>query len=74
MGDSITHGTGSSDPSERGYVSVFARQTGVSVCRNYGISGTRIARQQKPSEKPSYDQDFCSRVTGMDADADIVVV
>lgn len=73
LGDSITEGIGVSKP-ENKYVEVFNRKYRPLLVRNYGISGTRFARQQKPSEKPSYDQDFCSRVEKMDKDADIVVV
>ena len=74
LGDSITFGSGASKECEFGYVPVFARQSGVAVCRNYGIGGTRIARQSLPSENPIFDRDYCSRVAEMDADADIVVV
>ena len=71
LGDSITEGVGSSDPSKC-YVSLIAEKTGA-VCRNYGIGGTRIARQATPTD-PRWDMDFCSRVEGMDIDADIVCV
>ncbi len=74
LGDSITQGAGATNSAELGYVGVFGRQSGVAVCRNYGIGGTRIARQQNPSENPVFDKDYCSRVAEMDADADIVVV
>jgi lysophospholipase L1-like esterase len=50
-----------------------AAKTGA-VCRNYGIGGTRIAKQRTPSEKARWDLDFCGRVAGMDPDADAVVV
>ena len=74
LGDSITKGVGASAP-ENKYVEVFAKENELSVARNYGISGTRIARQQNPTESnPPFDQDFCSRVCEMDTDADIVVV
>lgn len=73
LGDSITEGVGVSKP-ENKYVEVFKRLYEPELVRNYGISGTRFARQTKPSLKPSYDQDFCSRVETMDSDADIVVV
>jgi lysophospholipase L1-like esterase len=73
LGDSITEGVGVSKP-ENKYVEVFKQMYLPAIVRNYGISGTRFARQQKPSKKASYDQDFCSRVEMMDSDADIVVV
>lgn len=72
LGDSITYGIGASDE-KLSYVSLIASQTGA-VCRNYGISGTRIAKRREPYEKPEYDRNFCSRVEEMDADADMIVV
>lgn len=71
LGDSITEGCGSSNLSKC-YVSLVAQKTGA-VCRNYGIGGTRIAKQHVPSD-PKWDQDFCSRVLEMESDADIVCV
>lgn len=73
LGDSITEGVGTSSPDHR-FVDVIARQTGA-ICRNYGISGTRIARQYSPTlDNPSFDLDFCTRCVQMDPDADVVVV
>ena len=72
LGDSITEGHGCADP-ENCFVSRIARDDGA-ICRNYGIGGTRIARQKRPSEKPKHDLDFVGRFDQMDADADIVVV
>lgn len=72
LGDSITEGAGASRR-ENAYCMVIEREY-EAICQNYGIGGTRIARQKLPSIKPIYDKDFCSRVTEMDADADIVVV
>ena len=72
LGDSITNGTGASATENR-FIDKVAEYTGA-VCRNYGIGGTRIARQHKPSEIPEFDLDYCSRVAEMDPDADVVVV
>ena len=73
LGDSITEGVGTSAPEKR-YVDIVAARTGA-LCRNYGISGTRIARQRHPTiDNPSFDLDFCQRAEEMDADADVVVV
>lgn len=72
LGDSITEGTGASSP-ETCYVSVFGKISGAEV-KNYGIGGTRIARQRRKSVKERHDKDFLSRVDGMDDNADIVVV
>lgn len=71
LGDSITEGHGV-EPEEC-FVSLVAAQTGA-LCRNYGIGGTRIAKQRIPSENPCWDKDFCSRVEQMDPEADVVVV
>ena len=74
LGDSITEGVGASCP-ENKYVSVFERKYQPAVARNYGISGTRFARQQKPTlDNPSFDQDFCSRVPTLDPDTDFMIV
>ncbi len=69
IGDSITAGVGASAP-ENKYVEVFARLTGSTV-RNYGISGTRIARQHGVNQ---FGECYCDRFAEMDDDADIIVV
>lgn len=73
LGDSITEGAGASRY-ENCYVEVLKRELTLAEVRNYGIGGTRIARQRIPSAEPKYDRDFPSRVAEMDADADMVVV
>lgn len=72
LGDSITEGHGTSCP-ENNYVSVFGRISGAKVV-NYGIGGTRIARQTNPSPNPIFDGDFVKRVDDMQKCADVVVV
>lgn len=72
LGDSITEGVGASRY-ENCYLARFAAMTGA-VCRNYGISGTRIARRRVPYQNPGFDWDFASRYQIMDADADVIVV
>ena len=72
LGDSITEGHGTSSP-EHNYVSVFSRLSGA-TCVNYGIGGTRIARQTVPSENSRYDLDFVGRADEMREKADVVVV
>ncbi len=47
LGDSITQGVGASSLETR-FTDVFAREFGLKAVNNYGISGTRIARQQHP--------------------------
>lgn len=73
LGDSITEGCGAASP-DFGFVVVMQREFALAEARNYGIGGTRIARQQVPSLEAKYDQDFCGRFAQMDADADIIVV
>ena len=73
LGDSITAGCCASSP-DLGYVNLLKEKCRLSEARNYGIGGTRIARQQRPSAQVEYDADFCSRVHLMDPDADVIVV
>lgn len=73
LGDSITEGCCATYPAW-GYVEVLKRRLGLAEARNYGIGGTRIARQRVPSEEAKYDRDFCSRFMEMDPDADVVMV
>ena len=72
LGDSITEGHGCSSEDKR-FTDLIAQQHGA-ITRCYGIGGTRLARQTKPSEWPRHDLDFPSRVAEMDPDADVVVV
>lgn len=71
LGDSITEGAGASCPENR-FTDVLARLYGCKV-NNYGISGSRIARQVVVTQEP-HDRDFCMRVHEMDAQADAVVI
>ena len=70
--DSITEGHGCSAVEKR-FSNMIAAEYGA-VTRCYGIGGTRLARQTKPSENPRHDLDFPSRVKEMEPDADVVVV
>lgn len=72
LGDSITEGYGVSCP-EHSYINLIASRCGA-ICRNYGISGSRIAIQKTPSANPRFDLYFASRVDEMDTDADVVIV
>ena len=74
LGDSITEGVGTSDYATKPFHQLIAAKYGMAEARNYGIGGTRFAKQQKPSEKPRWDLDFCSRIEGMDPDASLVVL
>ena len=71
LGDSITQGAGA-DCEEDMYVNVVGAMLGCEV-KNYGVGGTRIAKQTTPSVEPIYDQDFLTRSEEM-GDADFVFV
>ena len=73
LGDSITEGAGASS-GETNFVSLIAKNEGV-VALNYGIGGTRIARQTNPTfNKPRHDLDFIMRADEIDKSVDAVVV
>lgn len=72
LGDSITAGAGTSAP-DKTFCGVIEIKYGA-VCRNYGIGGTRIARQQHKTDICYDSEDFCSRFCKMEQDADAVVV
>lgn len=72
LGDSITEGHGTSADGKK-FTDLLAANYGV-ISRNYGIGGTRIAKQITPSVEPRWDRDFITRTEEMDADADAVVV
>lgn len=69
LGDSITEGCGT----DLRFDEILCSKTGA-IGRNYGIGGTRIAKNVQPSVNPLFDQYFDSRIDAMDPDADIVVV
>jgi lysophospholipase L1-like esterase len=71
LGDSITEGAGTTGK-DKIYHALLAKKYGFEA-RNYGISGTRIARQ-KNDAYPPVDTEFCTRYKTMDDDADLVVV
>lgn len=74
LGDSITEGVGASS-SENCYPCVLERNAGLKEALNYGVSGTRIARQTTPFMGcAEWDRDFVSRVNEMRDDVDCVVV
>ncbi len=70
LGDSITYGAGASIL-DNNYVNLLVREG--AICRNYGIGGTRIARQQAPKDDHDYN-DFNSRFDKMEPDADMVFI
>ncbi len=73
LGDSITECVGVSHPSKL-FHALLAEEYGI-VARNYGVCGSRIARQQhcaNPNDR--MEQYFALRVDEMDPDADVIVV
>lgn len=73
LGDSITEGAGVADIPNCRYDNRLAAMCDLTV-NSYGISGTRLAHQVHPSEKPRYDLCFCGRAYDMDLSADMVIV
>ena len=73
LGDSITEGAGASIKNNC-YVSLFKTAHPEATVHNFGIGGTRIARQTHPSESPRWDLDFVSRVPEMPEEADVICV
>lgn len=72
LGDSITEGVGASRIENR-FTDVLAREYGLKAANNYGIGGSRIARQIVITSDVC-DRDFCMRYKEMDKNADAVVV
>ena len=74
LGDSITEGVGVTDIENNRYDNVMKRTYGLAEVYNYGIGGSRLAHQSKPSDKPRHDLCFCGRVYDLNRSADIIVV
>ena len=73
LGDSITEGVGTTGQ-DKCYHQLMREKHGLSAARNYGVGGTRLARQVTPSENARHDLDFPMRAAEMDKDADVVVI
>jgi len=74
LGDSITDGYGVSAP-EKVYHQLIKEKYGLADAHNYGVSGTRIARQTKPTtNRTRNDFTFELREQIMCRDVDAVVV
>ncbi len=69
LGDSITCGV----LVQEGFVDLVAKELRCEV-KNYGKSGTRIAKQTSSSDDFSFDEDFLTRAKTMDKNADFVFV
>lgn len=72
LGDSITEGCGATSL-DKCYVNQVGQILGVEVL-NYGVGGTRIAKQKETSEVAQWDYDFLSRAEIMEKDIDLVIV
>lgn len=74
LGDSITEGHGTTDESKV-FHQLIKEKYGLNHAYNYGIGGTRIARQVVASkEKTRYDMTFELRAEIMERNVDAVVV
>lgn len=74
LGDSITDIFNATAP-EKVYHQVIKKNYGLAEAYNYGVSGTRIARQRNlTTERPKNDLDFQLREQLMYRDVDAVVV
>lgn len=73
LGDSITEGSGVENQENR-YDNRIFKMCELSAANRYAISGSRLAHQIHPSEKPRYDLCFCGRAYDMDETADMVIV
>ncbi len=72
LGDSITQGLGAS-AYDKSFVPMFAELSDAEV-KNYGVCGTRIARQRIKFGCDQWNRDFLERADEMETDADIVIV
>ena len=72
LGDSITQGTGASAVEKR-YTDLVAARLGCKMI-NYGIGGTRIARQKETSVNTIWDIDFRTRLALMEDECDRVFI
>ena len=74
LGDSITEGVGVEDIAANRFDNALRALAGLRAARNYGVSGSRLAHQRRPSEMPRFDLCFCGRAFDMDRDAAVIVV
>ncbi len=74
LGDSITEGNGVSDVNTKTFHQLIKAKYNLKEARNYGVGGTRLAKQTKPSYWAHHDLDFLLRAKDMSDDADLVVV
>lgn len=70
LGDSITYGYGVTS-AEKTFHQIIKREFGLNTANNYGVSGTRIAKQTIHDE---YDNYFALRAKNMNPNTDLIVV
>lgn len=74
LGDSITEGAGASSPNDT-FVYKISELNPNYYTVNYGLGGTRIARQKSPTPNlPLFDRDFQLRAIDMGDDPDYLFV
>lgn len=73
LGDSITAGSSATED-DKVFHAVLKRETGIKEIINLGAGGTRIARQNTPSEDPIYDDDFNLRYDRNGKRGDIIFI
>jgi len=74
LGDSITEGCGTTSP-DKAFHQLIKDKYNLKYAYNYGVGGTRIARQFEPSKGDTkYDLTFEIRAEVMDKNADAIVV
>lgn len=73
LGDSITEGVGVENQQCR-YDNRLKKMLELKEVYNYGIGGSRLAHQIKPSENPRFDLCFCGRAYDLNNSADVIVV
>ncbi len=74
IGDSITEGVGVKDIENNRYDNVLKRECKLKETHNYGVSGSRIAHQIRPSDNPRQDLLFCGRAYDINPNADVIIV
>ena len=77
LGDSITVGVGTSNAENQHvgfrFPDLFANRVGA-IAYNYGVSGTRIAKQREPIPYEPAEGHYILRVDKMEPDLDAIVV
>lgn len=72
LGDSITQGIGVNSVDETYWKQL--EQNTQAECFGYGVSGTRLARQEDPNDNHEPEGNFCVRAEQMGENPDIIVV